>query len=54
MFAKIEDGILIYAKMPYHVGDKLIFTNDPAQTDDTADMQAALNLLGVVPEEETT
>lgn len=102
MFAKIEDGILIYAKIPYHVGDKLIFTNDPAahlqngykkviltekpyqegydavsswietddaitqtwtfveiveeptQTDDTADMQAALNLLGVVPEEETT
>ena len=52
MFAKIEDGILIYAKIPYHVGDKLIFTNDPA--DDTADMQAALNLLGVVPEEETT
>ena len=102
MFSKIEDGILIYAKIPYHVGDKLIFTNDPAvhlqngykkvvlseklyqegydavsswietddaitqtwnfveiveepaQTDDTADMQAALNLLGVVPEEEIT
>ena len=27
---------------------------EPTQTDDTADMQAALNLLGVVPEEETT
>ena len=102
MFAKIEDGILIYAKIPYHVGDKLIFINDPAvhlqngykkvvlsekpyqegydavsswietddaitqtwnfveiveepaQTDDTADMQAALNLLGVVTEEEIT
>lgn len=102
MFAKIEDEILIYAKIPYHVGDKLIFTNDPAvhlqngykkvvltekpyqegydavsswietddaitqtwnfveiveepaQTDDTADMQASLNLLWVTPEEEIT
>ena len=30
MFAKIEDGILIYAKMPYRVDGKLVFTNDPA------------------------
>ena len=30
MFAKIEDGILIYAKMPYRVDGKLVFTNNPA------------------------
>ena len=30
MFAKIEDGILIYVKMPYRVDGKLVFTNNPA------------------------
>lgn len=30
MFAKIEDGILIYAKMPYRVDGKFVFTNNPA------------------------